>query len=214
MSRRPDNSLQASHTLVTGGTGSGKTSWVRKFMLPKEKRIIVWDGKDEFEPLGFERITRPADLARRIATGKKTGKIAFAAPLDQFSFWARAAWAWGHALVIAEELADVTNPAKAPQAWGELIRKGRGHGLRTVTTTQRPAEIDKTTVGNATQAMTGFLAFDADRKYVATKIGFPREDLDALEPGEYLFRVLPRGPIETGRTYPKSRKPAGTGAKS
>tara|TARA_Y100001951_G_C11296191_1_gene275799 strand:- start:4126 stop:4749 length:624 start_codon:yes stop_codon:yes gene_type:complete len=206
MSRRPDNSLSASHTLVVGGTGSGKSSLIKKHAIKNERRIIVWDGKDEYGgENGFERITSAVALARRLADGRD-GRIAFAARLDRFDFWARAAWAWGNCLVIAEELADVTNPAKAPLPWGEIIRKGRGHGLRTVTATQRPAEIDKTTVGNATAGYVGFLAFDADRKYVADRIGFPRDRLDALDMGDYLYRQFPRGEITAGRAYPRKKR--------
>lgn len=68
-----------------------------------------------------------------------------------FEFWARCTFAWCNAAIVAEETADVTNPSKAPHWWGLLIRKGRARGLSTIfALTQRPAESDKTDIGNAT----------------------------------------------------------------
>lgn len=207
MPRKPDNSLPASHTLCVGGTGSGKTSWIKRNRIKGERSIIVWDGKDEYGGMGFERITSQRALAARLARSSR-GKIAYA-PIctpENFAFWARAVWAWGHCLCIAEELADVTTPAKAPRAWGELIRKGRAHGVRSISTTQRPQEIDKTIIGNATDVMCGFLAQSLDRQYVSNRIAFDRGELDAMEPGDYVYRVLPRGEITRGRIITKKRK--------
>lgn len=209
MPRKPDNSLSASHTLCIGGTGSGKTTWILKNRLPKtERSVIVWDGKDEHgHGNGVERITSPAALAARLAKSN-TGRIAFVSTPDTFGFFCRAVWAWGHCLCLVEELADVTTPAKAPRSWGELIRKGRAHGIRTISTTQRPQEIDKTIIGNAADVMIGFMPLEPDRKYIANRIGFPMDELNAMDVGDWLYRVLPRGEIERGNLRTKARRKA------
>lgn len=210
--RRPDNSLPASHLLCVGSTGGGKSTFIKKQRLKGEKSVLVWDAKDEYGEIGFERVTSARALAARLASST-TGRIAYAAGPGQFPFWCRAVWAWGNCLCIAEELADVVSTAKAPQPWGEILRKGRAFGIRSITTTQRPQEIDKTTVGNATEVMSAFLGFAPDRRYMANRLGFPAATLDAMEPGDYLYRKLPNGTLETGRIYAKTRKPRAIRAK-
>lgn len=201
--RKPDNRLPASHLLCVASTGGGKSTFIRRHRLKGEQSVIAWDAKDEYDAMGFERYTSAGDLATRLQR-RPTGKIAFAAGPELFPFWCRAVWAWGHCLCIAEELADVVSPAKAPRHWGEILRKGRAFGIRTITTTQRPQEIDKTTVGNATAVMVGFLGFEPDRRYMSKRLGFEYADLNAMQPGDYRYRTLPNGTLESGRIYPKS----------
>lgn len=190
--RRPNNAFNADILLCVASTGGHKSSFIKQKELRKHhKRVLVWDAKDEYEAQGFTRVTRKAELVQAIK--RKTGRIAFSAPPEQFSFFCRCAWAWGDCLVIAEELADVVTPAKAPQAWGELLRKGRGFGIRIIATTQRPQEIDKTTIGNATRVFCGVLAFRPDRLYMAKKLGLSPDNLASLNQGQYIYRELPFG---------------------
>lgn len=203
--RRPNNALSASHLLCVASTGGGKSTYIKRHRLKGEKSVIVWDAKDEYHALGFERITSARALAERMAKSQR-GRIAFAAGPELFAFWCRAVWAWGDCLCIAEELADVVSPAKAPRHWGEILRKGRAFGIRTITTTQRPQEIDKTTVGNATAVMVGFLGFQPDRQYMSRRLGFDMDALNAMQPGDYHYRELPAGALQSGRTYPKRER--------
>lgn len=204
--RRPDNSLPADITLCVGATGSGKSSWIRQ-RIRKEKRVLVWDSKDEYCDIeGFRRVTSPSALAQALRSGN--GRIAFAAGPDLFPFWCRAAFAWGHCVAIAEELADVVPTSKAPQAWGELLRKGRAYGVRPMVTTQRPQEIDKTTLGNATAVWCGVLAFTPDREYMARRLGLPGDELAKLNPLDYVYRQLPLGGVQRGSLRKKRRSRA------
>ena len=92
---------------------------------------------------------------------------------------------WGWATVVVEELADVTSSSKAPQGWGDVLRKGRAIGLKIYGLTQRPAESDKTIIGNASLFHAGRQSRSADRKYMAAELNLSAEDL-LLDDGEYI----------------------------
>lgn len=87
-----------------------------------------------------------------------------------FDLWSRAAFAWCNCVAVAEEIADVTTPAKAPDGWGTLLRRGRKRGIKVICVTQRPAEADKTAISQAAVIHTGYLGRDADIAYVAREM--------------------------------------------
>ena len=107
-----------------------------------------------------------------------------------FPVFCRLAWAWGRGgpgrKLVVEELADVTTPGKAPAEWGEIVRKGRKHGLDVYALTQRPAESDKTIVSNAAAIHSGFMGFPTDREYMAKCLGVSVADMEKLRPLDYI----------------------------
>jgi hypothetical protein len=82
----------------------------------------------------------------------RVGYIGAVTP-KHFQIFCKLAWVWLRAaagVLVVEELSDVTNPAKAPPAWGAICRKHRhALGSTVYALTQRPAESDKTILGNA-----------------------------------------------------------------
>src|SRR3569623_2110456 len=114
--KRVDVTRAASIIVVCGSSGSGKSAWVKQ-RIAKARRVLVWDVDDEYE--GFERITAPAAL------------------IEAFDLWARAAFAWGNCTAVAEELAGVTTPGKAPPGWHQLVSRGRKRGIEVIGETQR-----------------------------------------------------------------------------
>jgi hypothetical protein len=97
-----------------------------------------------------------------------------------------AAFSWGNCTAVAEETADVTTPAKAPVGWGTLVRRGRKRGISIIGVTQRPAESDKTIIGNATKIHCGMLKRPQDRKYMALEMDVPLQVVNELKPLEWL----------------------------
>ena len=179
---------------VGGGTGSGKSTYIKR-RIANEKSVLVWDAKDEYSDLrGFHRISDPRQLAATLSKHKH-GRWAYVGPLSHFDFWANAVWSWGNCVAIAEELADVTSPGKASGKWGECIRKGRGFGIRIIGASQRPAEVDKTLIGNATEIVCGRLSRGADRKYMANELDLPLADLNELQKLHFIHRCMDTGAI-------------------
>jgi len=109
--------------------------------------------------------------------------------LSEFGDFCRLAYAWGmcgneinqHTTCIAEELADVTSPGKAPETWGVMLRQGLGWGMNIYGVSQRPAESDKTIMGNLTFIHAHFMSRAQDRKYIAEEMDINPDDIKALE---------------------------------
>ena len=179
---------RANITLVCGGSGSGKTAWLIR-QIKKEKRVLVWDMKGEYSrDHGFEAVDTLPALIERLRKAR-AARIAFRsirpAEFDQFC---RAAYAWGSCVVIAEELADVTTPGKAPLGWGMVVRRGRDRALIVYGVTQRPAESDKTILGNVTRVHCCMLPFARDREYMARQLDIDQARIDALRPLDWIER--------------------------
>jgi len=175
---------QARIIVVCGSSGSGKSLWVKK-RVARSRRLVVWDPAGEYYRVGCISIMCARDLVRALCA--KSGRFAYVAPtLSHFDFFCRAAYSWGHCDVVAEELADVTTPGKAPAGWGMVVRRGRHQALTVYAVTQRPAESDKTAIGNATLIHCCRLKRDADRVYMAREMGVEKKILDALQPLEFI----------------------------
>lgn len=170
--------------VVCGGSGTGKSAWVKQ-QIATAKRCIVWDITGEYARHGFLQINSATQL---IAALKSTSaRIAYVpASVSHFDLFCRAAYAWGRCTVVVEELADVTTPGKAPTGWGMIVRRGRHQGLTVYGVTQRPAESDKTIIGNATLTHCCKLKRDTDRAYMAREMGCDKKLLDALKPLEFI----------------------------
>lgn len=188
--------------LVCGGSGTGKSAWVKR-EIAKARRLLVWDVTGEYARAGLTPLSSCAELVAAIRA--PAGRLAFVPhPTAKrglsslFDFWSRCAYAWAGATIVADELADVTTPAKAPEGWGMVIRRGRHRGLAVYAVTQRPAESDKTTVGNATLIHCCRLKRATDRAYMAREMGIDQSRLDALAPLDWL-ESDDRGRVKAGK---------------
>lgn len=135
-----DTARETRHVYVCGNSGTGKSASIKE-RIKKAPRVIVFDPDDEYSALsGFKRVTRPADLVDLLARNPKRAlKVAFVAEGEKhFALWCKCVFAWANCVAVAEEIADVTSPAKAPPAWGRLIRRGRKYGIEIWAVTQRP----------------------------------------------------------------------------
>ena len=155
-----------------GSSGSGK-SWGVKEAIKKASRIIIFDPDDEYGEL--ERVITvytARDLhewVRRYPKGALRIRY-IAGGVRSFDLWAETAFAWCNCVAVAEEIAGVTSPGKAPPGWHKLVSRGRKRGVTIFAVTQRPAEADKTVMGNATTLRTGRLTRANDRKYLAAEM--------------------------------------------
>ena len=161
--------------VICGASGSGKTSYVLR-RTKTAARVWAWDMKAEYARAasGWRLVERAADLVRAAREGWP--RVAYAASdAGQFDLWCKAAHAaagmHGGLWVVAEELADVTHPGKAPPAWGIILRRGRDRGMHVLAITQRPSESDKTAIGNRTLLRVGRTPAAQDAAYLSAQMG-------------------------------------------
>lgn len=179
---RIDVSAESDITVVAGMSRSGKSAWVKK-QLAGRKNILAWDPDGEYVLAG---ITKPIytrqDWLKAILL-KQNIKFSYVAPInrDEFNFWSLAVLHRGNCTAVAEETADVTHSGKAPQNWGELVRKGAKRGISIFAITQTPTESDKTVLRNARRIACFMVDTDSDISYMAAKMRVPREDIAALQ---------------------------------
>lgn len=212
--RRPDG---RGH-LVAGASGSGKSAWTIQ-QCGSDKRLLVWDTMGEWsDRLRLKRAGSIADLHRLVvADMRKPGgfRVGYVGPItrEHFDAFCRLAWVWLRAnqgTLVVEELADVTTPGKAPPAWGDIVRKGRHVGAMVYALTQRPAESDKTIVGNAALIHCGLMAFAPDRAYMARCLDVPLREVENLGQLEWIERDMRSRELRKGKvTFPKSRRRTG-----
>lgn len=203
--QRPDGIL----TYVTGSMGSGKTSWV-KSKVRGAARLLCWDGKGiDWGARDGCTVIDLAELRRIVTDGRVNGRMRLSVrvPVNRANFvlFCKLAWVWGRlrpGVIVVDEIADVTTPAKAPDEWGEIARKARAFGTSVYVTTQRPQECDKTAQGNAMLFHCGLMADADDQAYVARRLlggMVTPAEVGALGPLEYIERDVRTRTVARGK---------------
>ena len=191
--------------VIAGASRSGKTAWTRK-RIAKAKRIWAWDPEAQWCELpGWRKVSTRAEL---LACAQKPGaqKVAFVAGgqlKEDFDFWAGAVMYAGRYVApldaVAEELADVTTPSKAPGNWGILVRRGLKRGISLYCISQRWSEADKTAFGNASDFVIFRQSSGDDVTYLARKTRVEQGEINGLVPLQYVHMNALNGEILRGK---------------
>jgi len=177
--------------IVGGSSRCGKTT--KTVELSAEfQTVFVWDIEQQWcELKGFKQVKSLNEL-KKIAIDGRVGRWAYVSNKNikaEFEFFCQCAYHYGRyfgeCAVIAEELADVTTTAKAPDSWGILCRRGLKRSITIFAISQRWAEADKTALGNATDFYLFRMSSGDDINYMAKKTRVTVEVLEALESFEY-----------------------------
>lgn len=191
--------------VIGGASRSGKTAWTRK-ATAKVRRVFAWDPEAQWCELpGWTKATTRAQL---LAATQRPGpqKVAYVAGgklAEEFDYWAGCVMYAGRYVApldaIAEELADVTTPSKAPGNWGILLRRGLKRGISLWCISQRWSEADKTAVGNASDFVVFRQSSGDDVAYLARKTRIPLEQINGLAPLEFVHMDALTGQIKAGK---------------
>lgn len=171
---------------LIGRSRSGKTQKALE-LIKQIPCVLIWDVEQQYEVT--HRATSQKQLLELVQSlaGKKC-VIGYTGPLSDFNFFCKAAfWLVRRCYqlnvksgVVFEETADVTNPSKAPEYYGILLRRALKYGPDLFAITQRPAESDKTSVGNASVVHLCALKLPSDKDYMARMTGLPLELINGL----------------------------------
>jgi hypothetical protein len=170
---------------------SGKTVAASQLAAARS-RVVVWDLQQDWLKYDFAKAESIAQLCAALAAATtSTARVTCKAPRAAFDRFCRAAFAWGKlepCTIVVEELAWVTHPGKAPEAWHELVTGGLKFGVDLVSITQRPAESDKTALSQATVVRCFQQERFEDARYMARELRVEQARVDALERLEYIER--------------------------
>jgi hypothetical protein len=208
MVARIDTTRAAAIHVRTGASGSGK-SWGVKEAIKKASRLCVFDPDDEYgEIAGMVTVTKARQLLDYLKRHPKGAlKMRWVVGgAGAFNLWSLACFEWGNCTVVAEELSGVTSPSKAPAGWHKLVSRGRKRGIVIYAVTQRPAECDKTVIGNCTTLRAGRLSRDKDRKYLADEMSLDKLKLAVLQNLDFIEIDMGTGAIWQGKQGTKQRR--------
>lgn len=212
MTAAPSGNAHAARvTVIVGATGCGKTHELKKRLArPKRRRTIIWSPKEpidrfaDFYPGSVVVRTASDALAVVKAAGAGAFHLVFHPrlhrPSDEahFGILAKIAMAARNVTVIVDEAHTVTRPSWAPDGWSELVMMGRGYGCEVFALSQRPASMDKDTIGNASCLRVGRLGFPADMKAVAQALNVRWQDVAQLTGYQWIQRDMLTGQVTRG----------------
>lgn len=191
--------------VIAGASRSGKTAWTVR-QVKGARRVFAWDPEAQWCELpGWRKVTtRAALLAAAQAPGpQRIAYVAGGGLQAEFDFWAGCVMYAGRYVApleaIAEELADVTTPAKAPGNWGILIRRGLKRGITLRCISQRWSEADKTAVGNASDFVIFRQSSGDDVRYLARKTRVEEGEINGLAPLQFVHMDALTGQIQRGK---------------
>lgn len=189
----------ASVVAAIGATGSGKSAWIKQGLKgAPAARQLIWDPQGEYGEFG-EVFTDRVKLVDACSRRNARFSLVYR-PGDQVSTYAlkfdwlcQLAYLLGDLRLVVEELADVTEPSRAPDSWSVVTRKGRHKKLRVIAASQRPANVDKDFFGNCTLVHCGRLNHAADAKVMAGVLNVPHDQIMNLAPLEFIERNMHSG---------------------
>lgn len=190
--------------VIAGASRSGKTAWTAR-QVKKARRIFAWDPEAQWCELpGWRKVTTRKQLLELSQKGGalKVAYVAGGKLQEEFDFWAGCVMYAGRYVepleAIAEELADVTTPSKAPGNWGILVRRGLKRGITLRCISQRWSEADKTAFGNASDYVVFRQSSGDDAAYLARKTSIAIEEIKGLAPLQFVHMDALTGAIQRG----------------
>lgn len=191
--------------VIAGASRSGKTAWTKR-AVSKRRRIFAYDPEAQWCELpGWRKVTTRAELLD-IAKRPGAAKVAFVPGgkiKTEFGFWCECVFYSTRYVqptdAIAEELADVSTPQKAPDEWGILVRRGLKRGGNIYAISQRWSEADKTAFGNASDYVVFRQSSGDDVRYLARKTRIQEQEIDGLAPLQFVHMDALTGGITRGK---------------
>jgi hypothetical protein len=206
------NHLKPEIHAVMGSAGGGKTTHVRKLVMKrKRRRTIIWSPKEPVDNYaawypGTVSCTTAAQVLEHVKAAGPKGEfhIVFVPSLirkrdeAQFNAVCLIAFHARNLTFLVDELHTVTRPQHACDGWSKLVMMGRGYGIEVWGMSQRPANMDKNFLGNASTIHTRRLSEPEDAKTLARSLGVKADDVSALSGFMWIERNKLTGQMTRG----------------
>lgn len=194
----PGSHNKARIIAVVGASGTGKGRYIKTELLPLfAAPVVVWSALERSDNYAaILRVPATESLAEVIAAWRAGRSAVYVPPqnpkliADAFSLFCRAAWCMTGAVVLVEELSRVTSPSYAPPAWRDLSTAGRHQGITLIGTAQRPAQVDKDFMGNATEIRCFRVNYENDARVMANVLREPWAQMMELPDFHFIERNL------------------------
>lgn len=191
--------------VIAGASRSGKTAYTER-RTRAARRVVAYDPEAQWCDLkGWRKVASRADLWQAIQAPGRL-RLAYVPGGDieaEFDYLCECVLYAARYIepldFVAEELADVSRPGKAPPGWGMLVRRGLKRGVTIYAISQRWAEADKTAVGNASEFVLFRMSSGDDVRYMSRKTRVEESLLDVLKPLEYVQYDAGTGAVSNGR---------------
>lgn len=183
---------------VMGASGTGKGRYIKTELLPLFScPVMVWSALEKSDNYaGIMRVRATESLVEMIAAWRAGRSAVYIPPQnpkligDAFALFCRAVWHMPGAVVLVEELSRVTTPSYAPPAWRDLSTAGRHQGITLIGTAQRPAQVDKDFMGNATTIRCFRVNYENDARVMAGVLREPWAGMMELPDFHFIERNL------------------------
>lgn len=200
-------------TLIAGRSGSGKSTWARRY-LRRARGValrLIWD--DQGEHCRAFGGVRPAnsveDLERDLAQGWVFFDPALlfpGRPAEAFGFFCD--WALevskrgaGRKLVLVDEVWRYCHPGFIPSELAAVVQTGRKWELETVFATQRPQRVNESILGEVTEAVGFHLIGSNAVEKMADNYELDPAELGQLPTGHWVSRNMQSGAVLRGRLW-------------
>jgi GTPase SAR1 family protein len=195
--------------LITGKSGSGKSTYYTRFVQNTEAKRFIFDHEGEF---AFRTGLKAATGARELLDRVSRPYVIFD-PVEMFPGDTEAGFAFfcqwsfemgsrlpGTKLFACDELQKLGGTNTVPWELALLLETGRRHSIDTVFIAQQPNLIHNR-IRNQLTEVVSFAQLDDNAIHFLADVGFKEDELRALQPGQYVVRNLNSGAESRGRIF-------------
>lgn len=172
------------NVLIVGSAGSGKSYFVKfiikKMFLPSSVRFVLWDYNWQYNDIDI----KPTHTMR-------TDNFVIYQPIDKsvehFSEFCDFYFK-GNRVFVIEEVQEYGNAWKMPPIFESVIRTGRNFGNTYIAITQRPSEIHKAIVNNATHIVAFRMTWIKDLELLSEWLNIDYEKIYNLPRFYFIYK--------------------------
>lgn len=199
-------------TLIAGRSGSGKSTFARRYLRNARGVAVrlIWDDQGEYaRAFGIRGANSVEDLERDVPSGWVLFDPSLLFPdraADGFEFFC--AWAMqvagrgpGRKVLLVDEVWRYCNPAWIPPGLAACVQTGRKWELETVFATQRPQRLNESILGEVTEAVSFHLIGANAVAKMVDNYEFDGAELGRMPAGHWVSRSMVTGGVMRGRLW-------------